>query len=413
MRPFIKYAISALLTTIILAVFIVFSVSNITSNSNKISVYEDTEYDFFVTGFLNNTESTNLLLNENVQSSVKFYNFLLDINGTTRGNVLLTPDIARVNQTFFNQDIIIEGAYTEGKGLVDTIFATKYNLSVGDYVNFRLNGYDIQLQISGIFLSSDISSFENGILIAEWMNTYNSFYNNELIYDIVFINAINISEFQNYLTTSRYSYIARTESLNDVLVRSLPSIRESNLNIIISSIFALLVQGFVVFVLLRRDSKRISINSKEKNHTENAKYQKVITLSALTSSTLLIIVVLLGSLPSIGDASVIIIISSIIALVAQGFIIFVSFRKDSKKIPINSKEKNNTEKIKRQKVITLSILTASTLPIIIVFLTTTVALNNYMLNVVIVLLAYLILSLIMGVILSNIAIYRKFFKLSK
>ena len=335
MKPFIKYAINAFLTSTILAFIVVFSVLNISSNSNKIFVYENTEYDFFVTGFLNNNESTSLLINENIQTSVRFYNFSLDIYGTTRANVLLTPDIARVNQSFFNENIIIEGDYTEGKGLVDTRFASKFNLYVGDYVDFSLNGNDIQLQISGIFLSSNISSFENGILIAEWMDSYEEFYTNELIYDIVFIKAGNVSEFRNYLTSNHYSYVSRIESLEDVLLRSLPSITTSNTNIIISATIALFVQGFVIYVLLRSDSKRISINAKEGNHKENTKYQKAITISNIISSTLLIIIV---------------------------------------------------------------------------FLTDNITSNIYLFYTGIILTAYIILNLIFGVLLSNIAIHRKLIK---
>lgn len=262
MKIVFKYSISSILSSLVLFIVLFISISNINDQNISISAFKDTTYDFMISGFLTDNESDIILANDNVNKSVRFYNFRLSIDSINT-NVMLTPDIENVDLSLYNSNILMEGSYEQDKAVIDTKFATVYNLKINDIVRFSLNGNIIEKEISGIFISSDISAFHNGVLVAEWIPEYDDYFEVDLTYDVMFIIADDIPSVENFLLSNDYTYINRINELSDIIYSSSPVINSSISNTIIVSIVLLIANITVYMILYKKDSKQILINIKE------------------------------------------------------------------------------------------------------------------------------------------------------
>lgn len=282
MKKTIKLISVPILTSVIVIFISFIGLNRINQLNSKNAVYKETNYDFMVT--TTSQEQVNELVSHtHVEKYIGFYNFSLLVNSKKQANFLFARDFNNINLSIYSEMLLVEGELNKNKVLVDTIFARKHNLKIGDSINTSLNGNQIFLEISGIFLPSDITlnPSSEGTVIAEWISSYDSFFQVDLTYDLVFVTTNNYEILKSFLNNN-YSFINRLERLEEELGINNRNINKSLTSILITNIASILVNVIVFVYFLLSDTDKIKTNIRENNKKENKVYIKYNLYSLIT-----------------------------------------------------------------------------------------------------------------------------------
>jgi hypothetical protein len=210
-----NFFIGFIINSILFSAYSIYSINQYGEFRNSIIPFEKTQYDFFVSN-LGNQNNIDLLRQNNSTKNLHLsYNFSLNVSGGKRGNVLFSIENEGHAFTFYDSTLLISGSYNRDAVVIDTTFAKSFNLIVGQTLNLNLNGNNLNLPISGIFLSSNLDTFNNGIAITSWKQNYSNFFNNDIIPDIGFVESQNSIESINLFNSLDFSYSSRVEFLQE------------------------------------------------------------------------------------------------------------------------------------------------------------------------------------------------------
>jgi hypothetical protein len=349
-KNLLKYWVPSILSGLALSLSSFFSANLLSTLNSQATAFTFTTYDFVVSDFNTQEDSTAVINHSSVESSSRFYNFLTPINNGNRGQVFLGLDHSEIGMSFYNDAIITLGQFSNDGIYIDQAFANQFNLTVGNSLSFSLNGNLVSLDIAAIFLHSTTSSFPQGMAIAPWLSNYDSFFLNALIVDIVFIKTSQPSVFQSFLQSNGYSFLKRVELLNDVIRANEPE-KTTLLSVpYFITLIVMLVHGFLLFNNLQKDQKEMHVLVKERRAMENRIYITNQYYAYLLSALSFIVVQIINALliPYLNDYILVFFGYGLYFPLMLVFIFFVLGKMVPLESPINNIQENVIPKSTQQ-----------------------------------------------------------------